>query len=351
MPSTDKRYFAIGFFVLLGFALLVGGALFFGGGSLFQKKVYFETYFDTSVQGMDVGSPVKLRGVKIGSVEAIDFVRHLYGDTLDEVALSHPQTQAALHYVRVLCSIDATRHPGFDEDGLDAIIKRGLIARQGSQGITGIVFVDLDILAPDALKEQKMLYVPWKPDAVYVPSVPNTLQNFVDILEKIANNLENVDFAKMSDSLTHLATTIDNTVTEAGIPALMANLSALVEQITAQTTTLASLLSSLDGKAIASNVTTIVEQLAGITTELNAAIPQLSGSADSALVHATKVFEALDNLTRQLTVLTTDIQTHGALRDVEDTLESFSRISAQLEVLVEEIRERPSRLIFDDDEE
>ena len=49
-----------------------------GGGSLFQKPIIVETVFDESVQGLDVGSPVKLRGVIIGEVRSIGFTYTRY---------------------------------------------------------------------------------------------------------------------------------------------------------------------------------------------------------------------------------------------------------------------------------
>ncbi len=61
-----------------GILLAVVGALVIGGGSLFQKPIVVETVFDESVQGLDVGSPVKLRGVKIGTVSYIGLVGDNY---------------------------------------------------------------------------------------------------------------------------------------------------------------------------------------------------------------------------------------------------------------------------------
>ena len=73
--SDDKRYFKVGAFVLTG-ALLIGSfTVILGGGDYFAEKVVIETYFDESVQGLEVGSPVKLRGVQVGSVSSIGFVR------------------------------------------------------------------------------------------------------------------------------------------------------------------------------------------------------------------------------------------------------------------------------------
>lgn len=58
----------IGAFVLGAVALAVIAVLIFGSGKFFTTKQYYELYFQGSVQGLDLGSPVMFRGVKIGSV-------------------------------------------------------------------------------------------------------------------------------------------------------------------------------------------------------------------------------------------------------------------------------------------
>ena len=44
----------------------------------FRKKALVETYIDESVQGLDVGSPVKFRGVPVGRVEQISLTSAEY---------------------------------------------------------------------------------------------------------------------------------------------------------------------------------------------------------------------------------------------------------------------------------
>ncbi|MEJ1971118.1 MAG: MlaD family protein [Lacunisphaera sp.] len=64
----------VGMFVLGALALGVIALLSFGGLSLFSKPQRFMVYFDESVHGLDLGSPVKLRGVRVGRV--VDLVIH-----------------------------------------------------------------------------------------------------------------------------------------------------------------------------------------------------------------------------------------------------------------------------------
>ncbi|MEO7414167.1 MAG: MlaD family protein, partial [Opitutaceae bacterium] len=62
----------VGAFVIGGFALLVIALLSFGGVTFFSKPQQFVVYFDESLHGLDKGSPVKLRGVRIGRVASLN---------------------------------------------------------------------------------------------------------------------------------------------------------------------------------------------------------------------------------------------------------------------------------------
>src|SRR3972149_246046 len=59
-------YFKIGLFVISATIIAVIGVVVLGVGALLQKKTILETYIDESVQGLDVGSAVKVPGVSGG---------------------------------------------------------------------------------------------------------------------------------------------------------------------------------------------------------------------------------------------------------------------------------------------
>jgi ABC-type transporter Mla subunit MlaD len=74
---NTTRYFKLGLFILIGLGLLVAGAIALGAGRMFEKSIQIETCFDQSIAGVDVGAPVKYRGVTIGHVASIRFPRDL----------------------------------------------------------------------------------------------------------------------------------------------------------------------------------------------------------------------------------------------------------------------------------
>src|SRR4029078_12992908 len=71
--SLKANYFKLGLFVVGAVVAGVIVLLVIGSGRWFQPRLSIETYFNESVQGLDVGSKLKYRGVVIGEVKSIGF--------------------------------------------------------------------------------------------------------------------------------------------------------------------------------------------------------------------------------------------------------------------------------------
>ena len=128
------NYFKIGIFVISAAVIAIIAIIVLGVGTVFQKKVMIETYIDGSVQGLDVGSPFKFRGVKLGSVEEITFVSNKYKfDRTSEKFLKYGQ------YIIVKASFEPTQDVTENEQRvfLERMIAKGLRVRLASQGKIG----------------------------------------------------------------------------------------------------------------------------------------------------------------------------------------------------------------------
>ena len=66
-----KRYFRLGLFVSCLSSAWPAILFVLGGRALFQPTFTFETYFDKSVAGLEIGAPVRFRGVPLGQVMEI----------------------------------------------------------------------------------------------------------------------------------------------------------------------------------------------------------------------------------------------------------------------------------------
>ena len=85
MSSENQTSYAkIGFFIVAGVALIAATVVYIGGMRAAQHEFPAETFFDDSVSGLDVGSTVDLRGVRVGTVKRISFIGAEYADARPE---------------------------------------------------------------------------------------------------------------------------------------------------------------------------------------------------------------------------------------------------------------------------
>jgi paraquat-inducible protein B len=193
----------VGAFVLGAFAIGIITLLALGSLSLFTKPERFMVYFDESISGLDQGSPVKLRGVRVGHVvsTSIRYDR----DTGTSLAL-------------VLCELN--RGAITDEHGasfdvssraaLQTLVDRGLRAQLEISGLaTGLLYVELEFMDPrkypdlSKTSDAKYVVVPPTPSEISElrAGAATLLANATTVLAK----MQQVDFQALSSELTRLA--------------------------------------------------------------------------------------------------------------------------------------------------
>jgi len=222
--SAKPNYLSIGIFVLVGVAILVAGLIVFGAGTLFRKKIHVETYIKGSVQGLDIGSPLKFRGVTIGQVTAIGFTFNDY-----EIAKKNNQR----NYVIVRMVIDREIFPGMFTDDLTPIlaqnVESGLRARIEPQGVTGVNFINMDYLK-DADRFPPLPF-DWKPYTYYIPSAPAEIASFLDSINDILRSVEELNLKGIGQNASALLENLNIAVTEANIGKLSSDLQNLVNNL------------------------------------------------------------------------------------------------------------------------
>ncbi len=133
----------IGGFVLGALALVVIVFVIFGSAEFFKKTYNFVTYFKRDVTGLRVGSPVKVRGVDVGSVTKITPLFDEKGAFISEVI--------AKVYGGIIHDTMGYYEKMEGEELMERLVERGLRARLESQSIvTGVKYIKLDMF-PDKI--------------------------------------------------------------------------------------------------------------------------------------------------------------------------------------------------------
>ncbi len=183
----------VGLFVLGALVLGLVALFSFGGINFFSKPERFVVYFDESIHGLDLGSPVKLRGVRVGRV--VDIGLRYVPETNKSVVAVACELNRNLIADEKGVLIDVT------EDGqLQGLIDRGMRAQLGVIGLaTGLLYVELDFQDP--------LVYPATPRTDLVsrytemPAVPSAISEFQANLTEILNDVKRIDFSGISREL------------------------------------------------------------------------------------------------------------------------------------------------------
>ncbi|MFA5160587.1 MAG: MlaD family protein [Candidatus Omnitrophota bacterium] len=190
---TEKaRYFKIGLFTLGALGLLCAGLIIFGATSYFDEPpILAETYFLQSVQGLDVGAPVKFSGVQVGKVKNIRFIKDEYKD---EKSLK----DLADHYKKVIVvfELETKYFLGFKnknrkgmQDAVNYLVEKHILrVKMVGIGITGLVYLELGF--QDPAEAPPLDEMNWKPTYLYIPSSPSMTTRFRDSVEKFLNKLD-----------------------------------------------------------------------------------------------------------------------------------------------------------------
>lgn len=218
MFTKKDKYFYTGLFTLIAIGLLVLFLLFSGFFNLFTAKLYVETYFIGSVQGLSNGSAVKFHGVKIGRVEKISFIDSAYPKIKDN---RNYLNQFAYIYVLIAINtgqIQNIRNSKIFKNAIETLVKRGLRCTVTPSGLTGGSYIALDFYPKE---KHQTIDVSWTPKYAYIPSVPSTLQYFGDNLKQLMQKIQTIDFnglsknfSTMSKQITHTSENLDQLITQ-----------------------------------------------------------------------------------------------------------------------------------------
>ncbi len=180
----------VGLFVLGAFVLGLVALFSFGGINFFSRPERFVVYFDESIHGLDLGSPVKLRGVRVGRVVDIN-LRYVPASNQSVVAVSCELNRNLIADDKGVL-IDVT------EDGkLQGLVDQGMRAQLGVIGLaTGLLYVELDFLDPKEYPAAPRTDIVSK--YVEMPAVPSAISEFQANLTEILNDIKGIDFVAIA---------------------------------------------------------------------------------------------------------------------------------------------------------
>ncbi|HEX4586102.1 MAG TPA: MlaD family protein [Burkholderiaceae bacterium] len=336
VARPDPRLFRVGSFALVALALCIGVILALGGSRWFRRSAIIETYFDESVQGLDIGSKLKYRGVVLGHVTHIGF-------TYERYELDNPSASPK-RYVLVEAAVRPERigiRKTWDEEVRQKEIAKGLRIRLASQGLTGTNYLEMDYVDPAA---NPPLPISWEPEHFYVPSARSAVTQIVDAAEQTLNKVQRLDLEATVANLNRLLASLNRAVDAFDAAGLSNHANATLQHVEAIPFAqigqqVSALVTELRDTNRALQQTLANPAWAGISRDLQATAAQARKLAEDPALPA--LLARADQVTRRIDRLV-------ASRDNElgEAVDNLLELSENLRELSEVLKHDPSAVLF-----
>lgn len=155
--EQDRYYFRVGIFVAASIVACIVALGWFAGSRSDAKYDPYVMYFEGSIEGISIGSPVKLRGIEVGHVTDIAFV--------------------ARYRERIRVRVNIME---------GAPIHDNLVASVQMKGITGTSVISLDVMRPE--DEDNIVYYHNKKYPV-IKSKPSALDKLFTSVPELMDGL------------------------------------------------------------------------------------------------------------------------------------------------------------------
>jgi phospholipid/cholesterol/gamma-HCH transport system substrate-binding protein len=304
----------IGLFVTVGILIGMVAIVWLGASKYFEKGATYVTYFDESVQGLQLDSAVKYRGVEVGRVEKI---RVAPDNTLIEVAM---------------------------KINLRGKLERDYVAQLKAAGITGIVFVELDRKEPD--KPDLSPKITFASEYPVISSKPSDIKQLLTGIENVIQSFKKIDTEGISDQVKSTLKVLESTVaglnSVVGIVEKTLGAGKLEETVGEVRNTLLKLqdfVSDVQKELQALNLDKTGTNIENATARLDKIVN--SGEVEAILGEVKGAAKKINQLVENL-----DKKTPEIANNIKATSDNLKRASESLEMLIDRVYASPSDLLF-----
>jgi paraquat-inducible protein B len=294
-------------FVVAGVVLTLSILVALGARSLQKDTVPFATYYDESVQGLEVGSPVKFRGVVIGTVSAINIApdrRHV--ETISDL------------------ETDAVRRLGLTvgkAKNATPQVPGDLRMQIASAGITGVKFLQIDFFLE---KDNPPPALPFKPPGNYIPAAVSMMKNVEDAVTRAMNRVPEV-----ADSILIVTNRLDRILAEVEGHHLSDQAQAVLGRTDRVLGRIDGAVSGLQTEKLSTRAQDALGNIDSVATRMNALLDRTSAQ-DGLVASAQRASDAMGDAARNATGIGTQLD--ETLHAVQEAADSVQKLADALEL-------------------
>jgi ABC-type transporter Mla subunit MlaD len=303
--AVGTNHWKLGLFVIVGLSLALAALITLGARRWNDKTLTYLSFFDESVQGLEVGSPVKFRGVTIGRVSAIDVAPdHRHVQVENELFVD----QLGRLNLQIARGASASRMPN-------------LRVQLAQTGITGVKFMLLDYFDGTAYPP---LVLPFKVPANTIPSTPSTMKNLEDSVVRTANQFPDIasSLLRTVNQLNQLMAEVDDEKLPQGAAVTLGEANAAMRELRGQ-------LQALDAAALSTHAEQSMTNLDRTLGNFDHVLGRLEGekgviqSAERAASSLSEVARGAQTAGPELELTLREVR--GAARSVHHFVDALER--------------------------
>jgi ABC-type transporter Mla subunit MlaD len=317
--AAPTNHFKLGLFLILGVVAVAAVAVGLGARSMRKETVAYHTYFNESVQGLDVGAPVKFRGVTIGHVSAIEVAAdHRHVDVVEDIDVSD---------IKRLGLVEAESGGSGFKKRPRFLVPPDLRAQLGSQGITGVKFVAIDFFDP---RSNPAPPLPFEAPDNHIPAAVSMMKNLEDTVSKAAEKLP-----ELVDAVVAITSRVDRMVAQLEKDQVSEKTAATLTHADEVLTSLGVTVKQIERAGLAEKTAGTLDELHVAVGKMNRVLDRVDG--DTGLVAAAqKAAEAFGAAGKGA---------NGATREAESTMREVREAAEAIRVLAEALERDPDMLV------
>ncbi len=316
MTNSKNTSFAIGAFIVGAMVLIFIALIFFSGGRLFSKKEKVIMYFEGSVQGLQIGAPVKLKGVVLGEITDIQ-INFQNDDKTIVTAVTADLVMERINSKGVTVSGEF-----FSE-----AINNGMRAQLNFQSfLTGLLYVELDFY-PESQVKLYGLQTNYR-------ELPTIATQF----EELSKSFAEMDIKGMVTHIDEFAIELNKIIKSGEIQTTLKSVNRAAISIEKTSNNV-----SVQVSQLAKNIEKTRAEIDKLVAELNTQTPELAKSLNKSLKDLSL---SLDQISKTAASIDNNFSEDAPLiNQLNSTLNDISRSAQAFRSLSETLEQQPEAVL------
>lgn len=304
--------FLIGLFVILGTVIMAGAIIWLGAGRFLQEQIYYVTYFDSSVEGLEQGSAVKYQGVPCGRIASINVA---------------PDGRL----VEVVMQINR---------GID--VNDSLRVQPALSGIAGGRFLQLHYPTSVSVAEMHP-EINFKPPFPVIKSAPSGFEEMTLAAREVLNNLIRLDVEGISmNTVKFLKSTTDFFASE--------DLNTILKNLAEASIKLDNILLQADTSSAISNINETTKVLYQTSLQLNRAVASLDKQINDANIpyYIGEMYLRYDSTMQHTNQMIGSVgfRAQSSILTLQETLDEIRRTNRDLQNALRALSDDPASIFL-----